>query len=33
MEGEEIIVLDEGEDSPVGPAGYCCFLIFAPFRG
>jgi hypothetical protein len=33
MEGEEIVIIEEGVDSPIGTEYYCCFLIYAPFRG
>ncbi len=29
---EEIIILDEVIDDPVGTEAYCCFFIFTPFR-
>jgi len=32
MEREEIIILDEGMDDPIGPEALCCALIFPPFR-
>lgn len=32
MEREEIIVLDEGMDEPIGPDGLCCALFYTPFR-
>ena len=32
MESEEIIILDEGMDDPIGPDGWCCAGIYLPFR-
>jgi hypothetical protein len=32
MERVEIIILDEGIADPVGPEGFCCAMIFMPFR-
>jgi len=32
MEREEIVILDEGIADPVGPAGFCCAMIYLPFR-
>ncbi len=32
MENEEIVVLDDGYDSPIGPLAFCCAGVFAPFR-
>jgi hypothetical protein len=31
MEREEIIVLEESEDEPIGPLGYCCHLLYLPY--
>lgn len=32
MEKEEILVLDDGDDSPIGPMGMCCAIVMAPYR-
>lgn len=32
MKKEEIIVLDDGEDTPFGPMAFCCAITFGPFR-
>lgn len=32
MAKEEIIILDEGMEDPIGPAGLCCSMIYIPFR-
>ncbi len=33
MEKEEILILDEGDDSPIGPMAACCAVMFGPYRG
>ncbi len=33
MENEEIIVLEEFEESPDGPEVLCCSLTYLPLRG
>lgn len=32
MENEEIIVLADAEDSPIGPAINCCFFIYPIYK-
>jgi len=32
MEKDDILILDAGEDSPISPMGFCCALVYAPFR-
>lgn len=32
MEREEIVILDDGSDEPVGSEGICCSMIYTPFR-
>lgn len=33
MEKEEIVTLDDGDDSPFGPMAFCCAGTYMPFRG
>ena len=32
MDKEEILVLDAGDDSPIGPMAFCCAIVYVPFR-
>jgi hypothetical protein len=32
MGKEEILILDDGEDSPISPMGLCCGIVYIPFR-
>lgn len=32
MEKEEILVLDDGDDSPIGPMASCCWIAYIPYR-
>jgi hypothetical protein len=32
MEKEEILILDDGDDSPISPMGFCCGTIYLPYR-
>lgn len=32
MENEEIMIFDDGDDSPISPMGMCCGGLYMPYR-